>query len=84
MRHILADTRSPELWPPVPRAEPDGELTRTSQGRPPWGCRSEAVPASCCLVKGGVWGTKAAGNFCDSDKSEDRTVGGVLTWCYNI
>lgn len=55
-----------------------------TQGRPPWGCRSEAVPASCCLVKGGVWGTKAAGNFCDSDKSEDRTVGGVLTWCYNI
>lgn len=45
MRHILADTRSPELWPPVPRAEPDGELTRTSQGRPPWGGRPlNAVP----------------------------------------
>ena len=40
-----ADKASPELWTPVPRAEPDGELTRTCQGRPPWGGQPpNAVP----------------------------------------
>ena len=40
-----ADKASPELWTPVPRAEPDGELTRTCQGRPPWGGQPpSAVP----------------------------------------
>ena len=48
------------------------------------GASFPGLPASCGLVKGGLWGTEAAGNFCGSDKSEDRTVGGVLTPCYNI